>query len=124
MDDVVLEPWPLRGTKPTEPTPPLTKAIESATERLTAERVILTAVRENKMPLIEIKGLSASVAAVKGSIGDLRTSAAVLNTESSALKAEIDDLTTQIKQHRTDLRFEAETLGNGSGDKTSQGGGN
>jgi predicted nucleic acid-binding Zn-ribbon protein len=65
--------------------------------------------------LIEIKGLGADIASVKAGIGELRAAAAELNTEKSGLTAEIKDLTEQLKQHRSDLRFEAETLGNSSG---------
>lgn len=65
--------------------------------------------------LIEIKGLGADVASVKKGIGELRSVAAELNTEGAAFKAELTDLTDQIKQHRADLRFEAETLGNSNG---------
>lgn len=65
--------------------------------------------------LIEIKGLGADVASVKKGIGELRAAAAELNTEGTALKAEMVDLTDQIKEHRQDLRFEAETLGNSNG---------
>lgn len=65
--------------------------------------------------LIEIKGLGADVASVKRGIGDLRAAAADLNREGSALKAEMTELTDQIKEHRKDLRFEAETLGNSNG---------
>jgi len=64
--------------------------------------------------LIEIKGLGADIASVKKGIGELRELAAEVNTEGASLKAELGDLKDQIKQHRDDLRFEAETLGNSS----------
>ena len=70
--------------------------------------------------LIEIKGLGNIVAEAKKGIGELRTSAGALNTETTGLKAEIDDLTAQVKQHRADLRFEAETLGNSPPEETSE----
>jgi predicted nucleic acid-binding Zn-ribbon protein len=74
-------------------------------------------ISEMEMPrLLEIKGLGADIAAVKKGIGELRAAATELNTEKSGLTAEIKDLTEQLKQHRADLRFEAETLGNSSGD--------
>lgn len=75
------------------------------------------------MPLIEIKGLGAHVASAKKSIADLREAASGFHTESTALTGELTDLTEQIKQHRADLRFEAETLGNGSGEQQKQDGG-
>ena len=62
--------------------------------------------------LIEIKGLATHIGNVKEGIAGLREAAATLNAESTGLKAELDDLTQQIKEHREDLRFEAETLGN------------
>jgi hypothetical protein len=73
--------------------------------------------REAQMArLIEIKGLGNIVAEAKKGIGELRGAAGDLNVETAGLKAEINDLTDQVKQHRKDLRFEAETLGNGGGD--------
>lgn len=72
--------------------------------------------RYEDMPrLLEIKGLGGDIASIKKGIGDLRVAASELNTEGAALKAEIVDLKEQIVQHRSDLRFEAETLGNGNG---------
>lgn len=101
----------------------MSDALQREIERLTLGVVCLRTVhqliykKEIDMGarLIEIKGLGADVASVKKGIGDLRVAAAELNTQSSGLKAEIGDLTDQIKQHRADLRFEAETLGNGPG---------
>lgn len=65
--------------------------------------------------LIEIKGLGADVATVKRRIGELRAVAADLNAQGGALTAEMIELTEQIREHRHDLRFEAETLGNSGG---------
>lgn len=65
--------------------------------------------------LIEIKGLGNIVAEAKKGIGDLRAAAGDLNAETAGLTAELNDLTDQVKQHRADLRFEAETLGNSGG---------
>ncbi|MCK1585470.1 hypothetical protein IVB03_39440 [Bradyrhizobium sp. 168] len=91
--------------------PTITDAISGLTERVIAYRII----REmGLMPLIEIKGLGTAVASAKKGIADVRTAAAELNTEAGQLVAEIGDLTSQVKQHRADLRFEAETLGNSS----------
>ena len=64
-------------------------------------------------PLIEIKGLGAAVANAKKGIADLRTETAGLSTDASALVSAIQDVRTQIKQAHEDLKFEAETLGNG-----------
>lgn len=46
MTDLLLEPWPLRGTGPHEPTPTITTAIQSATDRLTTERGVRAIIRE------------------------------------------------------------------------------
>lgn len=62
--------------------------------------------------LIEIKGLGDAVAGAKKGISDLKAAAGGLNAETGMLVAEINDLTDQVKQHRADLKFEAETLGN------------
>lgn len=72
-------------------------------------------------PLIEIKGLSTTINAAKKGISDLRSAATSFQSESSALTSELNDLTAQIKQHRDDLQFEAETLGNSAQSSTSQG---
>jgi hypothetical protein len=51
MNDFLLEPWPLRGTKADEPTPTITRAIADAADRVVAERVVKVIVRENRMSL-------------------------------------------------------------------------
>ena len=63
--------------------------------------------------LIEIKGLGADIAGIKKGMGDLRKIAAEVGAEHTGLKAELGDLKEQLKAHRADLRFEAESLGNG-----------
>lgn len=62
--------------------------------------------------LIEIKGLSDAVAGAKKGISDLKAAAGGLNASTGMLVAEINDLKDQVDQHRADLKFEAETLGN------------
>jgi hypothetical protein len=64
-------------------------------------------------PLIEIKGLAANIATAKKGIAEVRGAAASFGASSSALVAELNEVTAQLEQHRADLRFEAETLGNG-----------
>jgi hypothetical protein len=69
--------------------------------------------RESKvMPLIEVKGLSQTVAAARDGIKSVREAAASLHVSASAFAAEATDVTKQIEQARADLKFEAETLGN------------
>ena len=59
--DFLVEPWPLRGTQRDEPTPPITKAISDAADRLLAERVVKGIVRENGMSLLgKMKALTES----------------------------------------------------------------
>jgi len=95
-----------------------TEEIERLTLGIRALRIVHLLIHRRDVEmarLIEIKGLGADVASVKKGIGELRSVAAELNTEGAAFKAELTDLTEQIKQHRADLRFEAETLGNSGG---------
>ena len=70
--------------------------------------------------LLEIKGLGAAVSGIKSEISAIKTIAADINTEAPQLRAELADLRDQIKQHRADLRFEAEALGNGGGSETEE----
>lgn len=70
--------------------------------------------------LIEIKGLGDAVAGAKKGIADLKAAAGSLNTSTGMLVAEINDLKDQVEQHRADLKFEAETLGNSSTDSEKQ----
>jgi hypothetical protein len=86
--------------------------IEWLTRGVRAIRILHQLRKQEMARLIEIKGLGNVVAEAKKGIGELRNAAGALNTETAGLKAEIDDLTDQVKQHRADLRFEAETLGN------------
>ena len=88
--------------------------LEWLTRGVRAVRIARQIRNDEMARLIEIKGLGNIVAEAKKGIGELRASAGELNTQTSGLKAEIDDLTAQVKQHRADLRFEAETLGNSS----------
>lgn len=92
----------------------ITTELAGLTDRVLAYRIARIINRGTNMPLIEIKGLGTAVAGAKKGISDLRQAAAGLNTETTALNLEIVDLTEQVKQHRKDLRFEAETLGNGA----------
>ena len=62
--------------------------------------------------LVEIKGLGARVASVRSGIKAARDAAADVEGAASALAAELKDVHTQIEQARSDIRFEAETLGN------------
>lgn len=74
-------------------------------------------------PLIEIKGLGAAVQAAKASIANVRTETSGLSTDATALVAAIQDVRSQIKQAHDDIKFEAETLGNGGGTVSQTGNG-
>jgi predicted nucleic acid-binding Zn-ribbon protein len=92
----------------------ITSEIAALTVRLWVYRAVRREQDAQMARLIEIKGLGTDIASIKKGIGDLRAAAGELNTQHAGLKAEIVDLTDQIKQHREDLKFEAETLGNSS----------
>lgn len=68
--------------------------------------------RDVLMP-IEIKGLSAGVIAAKKHIADSRASIAAMHEAGAAFKATADEVTAALKAAESDLRFEAEQLGNG-----------
>lgn len=63
-------------------------------------------------PLVEIKGLGNAMAGVRDGIRGVRKLVADLNDSSSGLAAELQDVQKQIEQARSDLKFEAQTLGN------------
>lgn len=116
INQSLLEPWPLRGTDPTAPTPSIEKALSDAADRLADERLVRSILRKHHMPpLIEIKGLGAAVQSARAGIATVRTETAGLTVDSAGLVAAIKDVRTQIKQAHDDLKFEAESLGNGSG---------
>ena len=98
-------------------------AIAHATDKITTAKVLLNTannIREGKMPpLIEIKGLGAAVQSAKAGIASVRSETAGLSTDATALVAAIQDVRKQISQAQSDLKFEAETLGNGNGETTS-----
>lgn len=95
----------------------ITAAVSGLTDRIAEYRVVRKFIQEGffEMPLIEIKGLAASIATAKKGIAEVRGAAASLGTETTGLVAELNEVTSQVKQHRADLRFEAETLGNSNG---------
>ena len=113
-DDLLIEPWPL----PDAPHA-VTSAIhiESAADRIVTARVLTTVannIREGRMPpLIEIKGLGNIVADARKAIAGVRSETTGLNTDAVALVAAVKDVRAQIRQAHDDLKFEAETLGNG-----------
>ncbi len=71
------------------------------------------------MPLLEIKGLGADIADIKKGIGDLRSVVKEVNSEKNGLITEMRDVRDQLRKHRSDLHFEAETLGNSSSNSSN-----
>lgn len=71
-------------------------------------------------PLIEIKGLGQAVAGVREEIRRSRDSAGRLQDSAFKLRAEIEDYHAQVEQARSDLAFEAQTLGNSGGSSQQQ----
>lgn len=63
-------------------------------------------------PLIEIKGLGQIAASVRDEVRGIRALGAVVQENASGLRAELGDINDQITQVRSDIKFEAETLGN------------
>ena len=98
-------------------------AIADATDRLTTARVLTAISNDAKAgkvtPLIEIKGLGAAVLAAKQGIAGLRSETAGLSTDAAALMMAVQGVRKQIAQAHEDLKFEAETLGNGAGSSNS-----
>jgi hypothetical protein len=117
--DFLVEPWPARSVAVAPPLPIVTKpdvtqALVELTDRVIAARVVTQMDREGKLPpLIEINGLGAAVVAAKKSIADVRNETAGLSIDASVLVSALQDVRAQIKQAHADLKFEAETLGNG-----------
>jgi hypothetical protein len=94
--------------------PDITREVAELTDRVTAFRVVTTMQREGRLPpLIEIKGLGAIVANAKKGIAEVRSETSGLSTDASALVSAVQDVRAQIQKAHEDLKFEAETLGNG-----------
>jgi len=100
-----------------------TESINAAADKIVAARVLTTMANNTKAgkmpPLIEIKGLGAAVQSAKAGIASVRAETAGLSSDATALVAAIQDVRTQIAQAHADLKFESETLGNGSGVSSS-----
>jgi hypothetical protein len=98
-------------------------ALADATDRLTTARVLTSISNDVKSgrvaPLIEIKGLGAAVQAAKQGIAGVRGETAGLSIDAALLMTAIQGVRKQITQAREDLKFEAETLGNGNGSDNS-----
>ena len=94
--------------------PLLQRDLERLTEGIRALRTVRRLMTEGQSMarLIEVKGLAGQVKAAKQGIADVRAAASSLNESASAFAAECADVKAQIEEARSDLRFEAETLGN------------
>lgn len=103
--------------------PLLQRDLERLTEGIRALRIVRGLIMrgQSMTRLIEVKGLAGQVKAAKQGIADVRLAASSLNESASAFAAECADVKAQIEEARSDLRFEAETLGNsGSSSAGSQ----
>lgn len=98
----------------------ITFELNGLTGRLIEYRRYLSNRRRNDemAALIEIKGLGAAVASAKKGIAGVREATGGLSSEAAALVSAVNEVRAQIKQAHDDLKFEAETLGNG-GEKIS-----
>ena len=68
---------------------------------------------------VEIKGLSANVEAARAAIRRGRSAMARVQSSGAALEQTANDIADQFEKHASDLVFEAQTLGNGSGDDSA-----
>ncbi len=64
---------------------------------------------------VKIAGLGSLVQSVRSEITGLRAELPALQASAAALRSTVADLKTQIDSTHDDLKFEATTLGNGSG---------
>ena len=64
---------------------------------------------------MEIKGLAVSFANAKKRISEARAATGKFDVTVGAFISSLDDVTTQVDAMHSDLKFEAETLGNGGG---------
>lgn len=68
---------------------------------------------------MEIKGLGASFARAKGLIGVVREATAQFEETVTPFLSDLSDVTKQVAAMHSDLKFEAETLGNGASSTVS-----
>lgn len=64
---------------------------------------------------IEIKGLAGSVQRARAAIKDVRGAIADLDDETRALHRTVEEIGKQVAEVHSDLKFEAENLGNSDG---------
>lgn len=101
--------------------PDIAGALSELTDRVIAYRVLTKMDREGTLPpLIEIKGLGAIVADAKKGIAGVRSETAGLSVDAAALVSAVKDVRVQIKQAHDDIKFEAETLGNGGSENSEE----
>ena len=91
------------GVLPVDPT----RLVVCASHILALQRVTVA---------IEVKGLAASVQRARSAISDIRGAIADLDNETRALRQTVADIQKQVSAVHSDLKFEAENLGN-SGDE-------
>lgn len=82
--------------------------------RVRIERLRLAVARKQLEGLMEIRGLGARFASAKGRIAEMRDATTKFEETATPFLSDLDDVTNQIAAMHADLKFEAETLGNGS----------
>ena len=68
---------------------------------------------------MEIKGLAVSFQNAKKRIAEARAATGKFDVTVGAFISSLDDVTTQVDAMHSDLKFEAETLGNNAPQQTS-----
>lgn len=72
------------------------------------------------LPPLKIRGLGDEVVRAKAMLGEVRSAMTDVGEAATALRQDLEDLKDQLLDHRDDIRFEAEKMGNsgnGSGEK-------
>ena len=130
----VVARWSVVGVTPIDQ---VERAISRATDLMVARRVLrekgLVAVTDESrsvatatettmqrvevLPPIQIRGLAQDVSLVRRGISRLRELITDVHAARSGLEQDLGDIREQITEHRRDIRFEAEQLGNGEDSK-------
>lgn len=76
---------------------------------------VLAPAKPSSSSLVKIAGLGNLVQSVRDQITELRTNGAALQESVAALNLTMQGIKQQVDATHDDLKFEAETMGNGSG---------
>lgn len=69
--------------------------------------------------MVEIRGLKEALSRARSAISGARSSVSGLEASAIGLQQDADDITRQLEAHRSDLQFEAQSLGNSPGSNGS-----